>query len=65
MHGSEPHVCRPQIRRTQRASVFPVGLILGLGVSSPVVRGGKVVGFHDSFQVGENKEVGAMISGLG
>ncbi|XP_050738187.1 galactosylgalactosylxylosylprotein 3-beta-glucuronosyltransferase P-like isoform X2 [Eriocheir sinensis] len=40
-----------QIRRTQRASVFPVGLILRLGVSSPVVRGGKVVGFHDAFQV--------------
>lgn len=55
MHVSESHVCCPQIRRTQRASVFPVGMILQLGVSSPVVRGGKVVGFHDAFQVGEKE----------
>nr|XP_045606013.1 galactosylgalactosylxylosylprotein 3-beta-glucuronosyltransferase S-like [Procambarus clarkii] len=41
-----------QIRQTKKASVFPVGMILELGVSSPIVRGGKVVGFHDAFQGG-------------
>ncbi|XP_063860709.1 galactosylgalactosylxylosylprotein 3-beta-glucuronosyltransferase S-like [Scylla paramamosain] len=41
-----------EIRRTQRVSVFPVGMILQLGISSPVVRNGKVVKFHDGFQAG-------------
>lgn len=45
-------VCRRQIRTTRKASVFPVGMILSLGVSSPIIRDGKVVGFHDGFQVG-------------
>ena len=33
-------------------SVFPVGLILKLGVSSPIVRDGRVIGFYDAFQAG-------------
>ncbi|KAF2356972.1 Glycosyl transferase family 43 [Trinorchestia longiramus] len=40
-----------QIRRTERVSVFPVGMILDYGISSPIVRHHKVVGFHDAFQV--------------
>ena len=32
--------------------MFPVGLILKFGVSSPIVRDGKVVGFYDAFQAG-------------
>ena len=33
-------------------SVFPVGLILKYGVSSPIVKNGKVTGFYDAFQAG-------------
>ncbi|XP_017467288.1 PREDICTED: galactosylgalactosylxylosylprotein 3-beta-glucuronosyltransferase S [Rhagoletis zephyria] len=38
-----------EIRDTQRVSMFPVGLIEEYSVSGPVVRGGKVVGFLDSW----------------
>ena len=31
--------------------MFPVGMILNYGISAPVVRGGRVVAFHDAFQV--------------
>jgi len=41
-----------EIRHTKRVSVFPVGLILKYGVSSPIVRDGKVIGFYDAFQAG-------------
>ncbi|XP_076031861.1 galactosylgalactosylxylosylprotein 3-beta-glucuronosyltransferase P-like [Oratosquilla oratoria] len=41
-----------QIRYTKRVSVFPVGMILSLGISSPIVRHDKVIGFHDAFQAG-------------
>ena len=40
-----------EIRRTQLVSVFPVGLILKFGVSSPIVRDNMVTGFYDAFQV--------------
>ena len=40
-----------EIRRTQLVSVFPVGLILKFGVSSPIVRDNRVTGFYDAFQV--------------
>ena len=40
-----------EIRRTQLVSVFPVGLILKLGVSSPIVTDTRVTGFYDAFQV--------------
>ena len=33
------------------AAVWPVGLVLNYGISSPIVFNGKVVGFHDAFQV--------------
>ena len=33
-------------------SVFPVGLVLKYGVSSPILRDGKVTGFYDAFQAG-------------
>ena len=40
-----------EIRQTQLVSVFPVGLILKFGVSSPIVRDSRVTGFYDAFQV--------------
>ena len=33
------------------AAVWPVGLVLNYGISSPIVFNGKVIGFHDAFQV--------------
>ena len=41
-----------EIRQTVAVSVFPVGLILKYGVSSPIVQNGKVTGFFDAFQAG-------------
>ncbi len=42
-----------EMRRMARdAAVWPVGLVLNLGVSSPIVVDGRVVGFHDAFQAG-------------
>ncbi|KAI8430637.1 hypothetical protein MSG28_000840 [Choristoneura fumiferana] len=38
-----------EIRHTKRVSMFPVGLIGGYGVSSPIVKNGKIVGFFDSW----------------
>ena len=38
-----------QIRRTRTISFFPVGLIGRLGVSSPIVKDGKITGFFDSW----------------
>ncbi|XP_076348056.1 galactosylgalactosylxylosylprotein 3-beta-glucuronosyltransferase 1-like [Tachypleus tridentatus] len=36
-----------EIRYTQKVSVWPVGLVPPLSVSSPIVKNSKVVGFHD------------------
>ena len=38
-----------QIRSTKKVSMFPVGLVAQLGVSTPIVRNGKVVGFYDGW----------------
>ena len=38
-----------QIRTTRTVSFFPVGLVGNLGVSSPIVRDGKIVGFFDGW----------------
>ncbi|KAL4705703.1 hypothetical protein ACJJTC_018776 [Scirpophaga incertulas] len=38
-----------EIRRTKKLSMFPVGLIGGYGVSAPIVKQGKVIGFFDSW----------------
>jgi len=38
-----------EMRGTKRVSMFPVGLVTKLGVSSPIVRGGKVHGFYDGW----------------
>lgn len=38
-----------QIRRTRTLSFFPVGLIGKLGISSPIVKNGKITGFFDSW----------------
>lgn len=41
-----------EIRYTKRVSMFPVGLITKLGVSSPVVRKGRFKGFYDGWIAG-------------
>ncbi|KAH8282887.1 hypothetical protein KR054_010579 [Drosophila jambulina] len=41
-----------EIRKTQRVSMFPVGLIADYAISGPVVRKGKVVAFLDSWVAG-------------
>uniref|UniRef100_A0A2P2I7G4 Galactosylgalactosylxylosylprotein 3-beta-glucuronosyltransferase n=1 Tax=Hirondellea gigas TaxID=1518452 RepID=A0A2P2I7G4_9CRUS len=41
-----------EIQKTKNVSVFPVGMILDLGVSSPIIRNHSVIGFHDGFQFG-------------
>lgn len=38
-----------EIRQTKKVSMFPVGLIGNYGVSTPIVKDGKVVGFFDSW----------------
>ncbi|XP_046683052.1 galactosylgalactosylxylosylprotein 3-beta-glucuronosyltransferase S isoform X2 [Homalodisca vitripennis] len=38
-----------EIRDTNKVSMFPVGLIGEYGVSAPIVKEGKVVGFYDSW----------------
>ena len=38
-----------EIRKTKKVSMFPVGFIGKTGVSSPIVEGGKVIGFHDDW----------------
>lgn len=38
-----------QMRWTERVSMFPVGLVTKLGVSTPIVREGRVVGFYDGW----------------
>ncbi|XP_026760380.1 galactosylgalactosylxylosylprotein 3-beta-glucuronosyltransferase S-like [Galleria mellonella] len=38
-----------EIRNTKKVSMFPVGLIGGFGVSTPIVNNGKVIGFFDSW----------------
>ncbi|XP_044764782.1 galactosylgalactosylxylosylprotein 3-beta-glucuronosyltransferase P isoform X2 [Coccinella septempunctata] len=41
-----------EIRYTKQVSMFPVGLITKLGVSSPIVRNGKFTGFYDGWMAG-------------
>ncbi|XP_023937485.2 galactosylgalactosylxylosylprotein 3-beta-glucuronosyltransferase S [Bicyclus anynana] len=38
-----------EIRSTKKVSMFPVGLIGNYGVSTPIVKDGKVLGFFDSW----------------
>ncbi|KAF4524007.1 hypothetical protein B566_EDAN006301 [Ephemera danica] len=38
-----------EIRSTKKVSMFPVGLIGGFGISSPVLKEGKIIGFFDSW----------------
>lgn len=40
------------MRYTKRVSMWPVGLITKLGVSSPIVRDGKFIGFYDGWIAG-------------
>ncbi|KAK4322885.1 hypothetical protein Pmani_006400 [Petrolisthes manimaculis] len=41
-----------EIRSTRQVSMFPVGLVTRLGVSSPIVSNGKLVGFYDGWVAG-------------
>ncbi|XP_053593426.1 galactosylgalactosylxylosylprotein 3-beta-glucuronosyltransferase P isoform X2 [Microplitis demolitor] len=41
-----------QIRRTKKVSMFPVGLCTKFGLSSPVVKDGKFIGFYDGWVAG-------------
>ncbi|XP_042230926.1 galactosylgalactosylxylosylprotein 3-beta-glucuronosyltransferase P-like isoform X1 [Homarus americanus] len=41
-----------EIRETKQVSMFPVGLVTRLGVSSPIVSGGKIIGFYDGWIAG-------------
>lgn len=40
------------MRRTKRVSMWPVGLLTKYGLSSPVVKNGKFVGFYDGWVAG-------------
>nr|XP_033342293.1 galactosylgalactosylxylosylprotein 3-beta-glucuronosyltransferase P [Megalopta genalis] len=41
-----------EIRRTKRISMFPVGLCTKFGLSSPIIKNGKFVGFYDGWIAG-------------
>lgn len=41
-----------KIRTTKQVSMFPVGLVTRLGVSSPIVSDGKLIGFYDGWIAG-------------
>lgn len=41
-----------QIRKTKRVSMFPVGLCTKFGLSSPIIKNGKFVGFYDGWIAG-------------
>lgn len=41
-----------EIRRTQRVSMFPVGLCTKFGLSSPIIKNGKFIGFYDGWIAG-------------
>lgn len=38
-----------QMRYTKKVSMWPVGLVTKFGVSSPIVKEGKIVGFYDGW----------------
>lgn len=40
------------MRYTKKVSMWPVGLITNLGVSTPIVKDGKFVGFYDGWIAG-------------
>lgn len=37
------------MQSTEKVSMWPVGLVTELGVSSPIVKNGRVVGFYDGW----------------
>ncbi len=37
------------MQTTQKVTMWPVGLVTELGVSSPIVKNGRVVGFYDGW----------------
>lgn len=41
-----------QMRNTQKVSMWPVGLCTRTGLSTPIVKDGKLVGFYDGWIAG-------------
>ncbi|KAF7989703.1 hypothetical protein HCN44_008377 [Aphidius gifuensis] len=41
-----------EIRRTKKVSLFPVGLCTSYGLSSPIIKNGKFIGFYDGWIAG-------------
>ncbi|CAL7940025.1 unnamed protein product [Xylocopa violacea] len=41
-----------ELRKTKRVSMFPVGLCTKFGLSSPIIKNGKFVGFYDGWIAG-------------
>lgn len=37
------------MQTTEKVTMWPVGLVTDLGVSSPIVKNGRVVGFYDGW----------------
>lgn len=46
-----------EMRWTKTVSMWPVGLLTSYGLSSPVVRNGRLVGFYDGWQAGRKYPV--------
>ncbi|XP_058985463.1 galactosylgalactosylxylosylprotein 3-beta-glucuronosyltransferase P isoform X1 [Musca domestica] len=46
-----------QMRYTKKVSMWPVGLVTKYGVSSPIVKNGKIVGFYDGWLGGRKYPV--------
>ena len=44
-----PNIPVLQLRKTRALSLFPVGLVTRTGISSPIVKNGKIVGFFDGW----------------
>ena len=44
-----PNIPVFQLRKTRALSLFPVGLVTKTGISSPIVKNGKIVGFFDGW----------------
>ena len=44
-----PNIPVLQLRKTRALSLFPVGLVTKTGISSPIVKSGKIVGFFDGW----------------
>lgn len=46
------YVTCPQMRNTKKVSMWPVGLCTRTGLSTPIVKNGKLIGFYDGWIAG-------------